>query len=139
LIDGVGGAEIPVVGNAHLRRKNFEELAHADDRGPAAADVAIQAERFVLSDDEDAAEFAIQAIGKGDVDDAVDSAEGNGGLCAVARERPQALALASGKQYTDRFPHRGNANGHSRASGTSQLKATHSSSNGKAAHFGRNH
>jgi hypothetical protein len=46
--------------------------------------VAIEAERFVLSEDENAAEIAIQAIRESDVNDAVNAAEGDGGLGAIA-------------------------------------------------------
>src|SRR5277367_6422882 len=98
LIDGVGGALIPVLRDAHLRRENFDEIAVAHQRGPALAHVTIEAERFVLGEDEDAAQIAIQAIGKGDVNDAVDAAEGDGGLGAIASEGPKAFALATGQQ-----------------------------------------
>ena len=87
--------------------KNFDEFAQAHQRGPALADVAIEAEGFVLRQDEDAAQIAIDAIGKGDVDDAVDAAEGHGGLGAVARERPQPLALAARQQNADGIAHQG--------------------------------
>ena len=105
LVDGVGGALIPVLGNAHLGRENFDEFAVAHERGPAAADVAIEAERFVLGKDEDAAEVAIEAVGKSDVDDAVDAAEGDGGLGAIAGKRPEAFALTASEQNSDRVTH----------------------------------
>src|SRR5271170_150995 len=98
LIDGVGGALIPVLGDAHLRSEHFDEIAVAHQRGPSLAHVTIEAERFVLGEDEDAAQIAIQAIGKGDVNDAVDAAEGDGGLGAIASEGPKAFALATGQQ-----------------------------------------
>ena len=84
LVDGVGGSLIPVLRNAHLRGEDFDEFAVAHERGPAAAHVAIEAERFVLSEDENAAEIAIQAIRESDVNDAVNAAEGDGGLGAIA-------------------------------------------------------
>jgi len=105
LVDGVGGAEIPVGGDAHLRGKDFDEVAEAHDGRPAAADVAIEAEGLVLGEDEDAAEVAINAVREGDVDDAVDAAEGDGGFGAVAGERPEAFALSAGKQDTDGIAH----------------------------------
>ena len=69
------------------------------------ADVAVEAEGFVLREDEDAAQIAIDAIGERDVDDAVDAAEGHGGLGAVAGERPQPLALAACQQDADGVAH----------------------------------
>src|SRR5580693_2380146 len=62
LVNGVGGALIPVLRDAHLRSEDFDEIAVAHQQGPAAADVAIEAESFVLGEDEDAAQIAIQAI-----------------------------------------------------------------------------
>src|SRR5207302_10027592 len=44
-------------------------------------------------------------IGKCDVNDAIGGAEGNGGLGAVARERPQALALTTGKKNDKSVTH----------------------------------
>ena len=75
LIDGVGGALIPVLRDAHLRRQHFDEIAVAHQRRPAAADVAVEAQRFVLRENENAAQIAVEAIGKRDVDDAIDAAE----------------------------------------------------------------
>ena len=42
-------------GDTHLRRKHFDEFAEAHQGRPAGADVAIEAERFVLGQDENAA------------------------------------------------------------------------------------
>ena len=63
LVDGVGGAQIPAGGDAHLRRQNFNEVAESHQRGPAQADMAIQAQRLVLREDEDAAQIAIDTVG----------------------------------------------------------------------------
>ena len=95
LIHGIGGAQIPVRRNAHLRRQDFDEFAEAQQLRPALADVPVQRERFVLCQDEYAAEVAVDAVGKGNVNNSVDAAEGHGGLGAVARQRPEPLALSS--------------------------------------------
>ena len=105
LVDGVGGAQIPTRGDAHLRRQNFDEVAQSHQRRPAQANMAVQAERLVLRENENAAQIAIDAIGKRDVNDAVDAAERDGGFGAVARERPQPLALAAGQKNTDGVAH----------------------------------
>ena len=95
LVDGVRGALIPVLRNAHLRRQDFDEVAEPHQHGPAAANVPIEAERFVLREDEDAAQIAVQAVRERDVDDPIDAAKRHGGFGAVASERPEALALAA--------------------------------------------
>ena len=87
LVDGVGGALIPVVAHALHGRQDLDELAHlAADDVPAFADMAIERQRLVLGEDVDAAQVGIDAVGEGDVDDAVDAAEGHGRLGAVARQ-----------------------------------------------------
>ena len=67
--------------------------------------MAVEAERFVLREDENAPQVAVDAIGERDVDDAVDAAEGNGGLGAVPRQRPEPLALPAGQEDTDGVAH----------------------------------
>jgi len=44
LVDGVGGALIPLLRDAHLRREDLDVIAEARERRPAGADVAVQAE-----------------------------------------------------------------------------------------------
>ena len=98
---------IPLLGHAHLRRKHFDIFAEPGERRPTRANVAVEAERFVLSENEDAAQIGVDAIGKGDVDDAVEPAKGHGGLGAVAGQRPQSFTLASGEKYADGVAHIG--------------------------------
>jgi hypothetical protein len=105
LVDGVGGAEIPVLRYAHLRRQDLDEIADAHERRPAAPNMAVEAQRFVLREHEDAAQVAIEAIRERDVHDAVDASEGNGRFGAVARERPEPFALAARQENADRIAH----------------------------------
>src|ERR1700693_3230785 len=105
LINGISGALIPVLRNAHLWRKYFDEISQAHQYGPAATNVAIEAERFVLREDEDAAQVAVQAIGERDVDDAVHAAERDGGFRAVTRQRPQAFTLAACQEHAECVAH----------------------------------
>src|SRR5467141_2384415 len=107
LVDGVGGALIPLLRDAHLRREDLDVIAEASERRPAGADVAVQAEGLVLGEDENAAEIRIDAVREGDVDDAIESAKRHGRLGAIASERPEAFALAPGKEYDDGIPHIG--------------------------------
>src|SRR5580704_5462096 len=106
LINGISGALIPVLRNAHLWRKYFDEISQAHQYGPAATNVAIEAERFVLREDEDAAQVAVQAIGERDVNDAVHAAEWDSGFRAVARQWPQALSLAACQEHAQSVAHR---------------------------------
>jgi len=61
------------------------ELTRCDDGAPAFADVAVEAERLVLREDVDVAQVRVDAVGEGDVDDAILTAEGDGGFGAIAR------------------------------------------------------
>ena len=60
---------------------------------------------LVLGQDEDAAEVAVDAVGEGEVDDAVEAAEGHGRLGAVAGQRLQAGALAAGQDHRQDVSH----------------------------------
>src|SRR6266852_4494695 len=88
LINGVGSALIPLLGDAHLRRENFDIFAEAHEGRPSGAEVADKAEGFVLSEYKYAMKIGINAIGESDVNNAVESAKGHGGLSAVAGEGP---------------------------------------------------
>ena len=99
LIDRVGGALIPGFADAFHRRQDFDELAHfAGEESPAFADVAVQGEGLVLRQDVNPAQVGINAVGKGYVDNAVNSAEGHGGFGAVAREGVEPFAGPSSQQ-----------------------------------------
>src|SRR5260370_30611838 len=63
LVDRVGGALIPLLRNAHLRRQNLEVIPQPGQRRPAGADVPVQAESFVLREYEDAPQVRIDAVG----------------------------------------------------------------------------
>ena len=96
LIDGVGRAFVPVFVDALLRRQHIDVFAQfAAKEAPAGGEVAVEALRLVLRQDEDAAKVAVDAVGKGEVDDAIESAEGHGRLGAIAGERVEASALAA--------------------------------------------
>ena len=106
LIDRVGRPHVPVFADPLHGRQDFDELADfAAENIPAFADLAIQRERLVLREDIDAAQAGVDAVGKRDVDDAVDAAEGNGWFGAVAGERIEALACASSEQDSERIFH----------------------------------
>ena len=129
MIHRVGGALIPLLGHAHLRRKHFNIFAESGKWRPTSANVTIEAERFVLSEYKNATQIGVDAIGKGDVDDAVQAAKRHGRLGAIARQRPQSFTLASSEKYSDGFAHIG----HGRTPGVTLYERVDSNSNGKAA------
>ena len=81
LVDRVRRAQVPVFADALLRRQNLDELAQfLRDDVPAHADVAVQRERLVLGGDEDASQAGVDAVGEGEVDDAVGPPKYTAGL-----------------------------------------------------------
>ena len=106
LIDRVGRPHVPVLADPLHGRQDFDELADLTAENiPAFADLAIERKRLVLRQDKDAAQAGVDAVGKRDVDDAVDAAEGHGRFGAVAGERIEAFACASGEQDSERIFH----------------------------------
>jgi len=86
--------------------KDFDELSYlAPEYVPAFADVAVERKRFVLSEDVDAAEVGVEAVGESDIDDAVHASKGDGGLGAVASERIEAFASAAGEKDSESVFH----------------------------------
>ena len=67
--------------------------------------MAIERESFVLSEDVHLAKIGVNAVGEGDIDDAVVSPEGHGGLGTIAGEREKTLARASGQQDSECILH----------------------------------
>src|SRR5262252_9287677 len=53
------------------------------------------------------AKAGVQAVGKSDVDDAVDAAKRHGRFGSVSRQRIEALSRASGEQYSEGVFHGG--------------------------------
>ena len=97
LVDRVGGAQIPGVPQALGRRNGFNELPELGGKNiPNLADVTVQAQSFVLRQDIDFAESGIQAIGKRQIDQAVDTPERHHRLGLIAGERRQTFARTSG-------------------------------------------
>jgi len=72
---------------------------------PAGANVAIEAEGFVLGEDKNAAKRGIDAIRESDIDDAVKSAEGDGRLGAVSGEWPETFTLSTREENSKGIAH----------------------------------
>ena len=106
LVNRVGRALIPLIADALHGRKDFDELSDfAAQDVPAFADVAVQRQSFVLGEDVDAAQVGVEAVGESDVDDAIHSTEGDGGLGAIAGERIKALSGATGEKDSESVFH----------------------------------
>src|SRR5207248_10318239 len=82
LIDSVGGALIPGFIDPLLRRDDVDKLAQlaVEVVPPALIDVAIEAHRLVLGEEQNAAEIAVKTVGEREIDDAVEAAERHGRL-----------------------------------------------------------
>src|SRR6516164_5115264 len=65
--------------------------------------MAVEGERLVLGDHENAAQVGVHAVGKGDVDNAIDAAERHGRLGTITREREKTLARPSGQETNQRI------------------------------------
>ena len=107
LVDGVGGALVPGLGDALHGGKDLDELAEflGDDGAPALADMAVEREGLVLGEDVDVAKLGVDAVGEGEVDNAVLAGEGYGGLGAVAGKGEKTLASSTGEENTKRISH----------------------------------
>ena len=103
LEDRIGSALVPALGDALHGREDLDELAEftGHHRAPALADVAVERERLVLGEDVDVAQIGVDAVGEGDVDDAVLSGEGDGGL-ARSRVRGKSRSPAPPASSTPR-------------------------------------
>ena len=96
LVHGIGRSLIPLVADPLHRRQYFDKLPHlAPENVPSLANVAIQRERLVLREDVDTPQIRIEAVGKGDIDDAVNAAERDRRLGTIAREGIESLAGTS--------------------------------------------
>ena len=96
LVDGVGGALIPVLADAFLRRQDLDEFAELfRDDVPAHPDVAVERQRLVLGRDEDAAQAGVDAVAEREIDDAVGAAEVDRRLGALLRQRVETFTGAA--------------------------------------------
>ncbi len=78
----------------------------ASDRfAPAFANMTVQRQRFVLGQDVNPAQVRVDAVGERDVDDAIDAAEGDGRLRAIAGQGIKTLSCASRQQDSESVSH----------------------------------
>ena len=103
LVHRVGGAAVPVGGDALLRRQQFDELFEAAvEETPAALQVPDQALRLVLRANTDAPDAGIDAIGQGKIDDAELAAERHRRLGTPVGEFGQTRTAAAGENDGER-------------------------------------
>ena len=106
LVDGVGGALVPVLVDALLRRQHFDVFAKVPaEKAPAGRDVAIEASRLVLRQDQHPAKTAVDAVGEREVDDAIKPAEGDRRFRPIASQRVQPCPLAAGQNQGENVSH----------------------------------
>ena len=95
----VGGAEIPVLADALLRRQDLDELAELLGHDvPPHADVPVEGERLVLRRDEDAAQPRVDAVAEREIDDPIRPAEVHGGFRAFFGQGVETLAGSAGEK-----------------------------------------
>ena len=101
LVDGVGGAEIPVLVDPLLRRQHVQKLAQfpAEEAVPAEIEVAVEAACLVLREQQELPQSAVEAVGEDEVDDPVGAAERHRGLGTIAGERIEPGPLAAGEDH----------------------------------------
>jgi hypothetical protein len=101
LIDGIGSALVPAAVDALLRRYDVDEVIQvtAEIPPPTKINVAIQAHRFELRQQQHAHQAAVQAIGQGEIDDPVGTAKGYGRFGTVSSQRFEPFSTTSGQDY----------------------------------------
>ena len=97
----IGGTAVPHgFVDALLRRHQLDELVElAAQETPAAMQMLQQAVRFVLGDDADAADTGIDAVGKGEIDDAELAGERHGRLGTPVGQTLQATATPASQNH----------------------------------------
>ena len=107
LVDGVCGALVPGLGDPLHGRQDLNELAEllGYDRAPTFTNVPVERKGLVLGEDIDVAKLGVDAVGEGEVDNAVLAGEGNGWLGAVAGKGEKTLASSTGEENTKRISH----------------------------------
>ena len=97
LVDRVGAPQEPVLAHALLGRHRRDVVAQHVGHAPRLGDVTVQRVGLVLGEHHDLEEAGVDHVGQGEVDEAVDAAEGHGGLGAIDGQGHEAFALATGE------------------------------------------
>ena len=100
LIDGIGGALVPLLADPFLRTQNLDELAElVGDHAPPHPEMAAERERLVLERDEDPAQAGVDAVAQREIDDPVRTTEIHRRLGAFLGQRIQPFPDAAGQDH----------------------------------------
>ena len=84
LVDGVGGAEIPMLAETLLRGHRGDVRTKQRGETPDLGDVAVKRVRLVLGEHHDLTVPGVHQIAQREIDQTIHTPEGNGGLRAIA-------------------------------------------------------
>ena len=101
LIDGVGGSLVPVRALAPgIGRQHGDTAVGAVQiPGLSVADIFVEFQGLILGQDAHGVNMGVDAVGQGEIDNAVFAAKGDGRLGGILRENLQPAALAAGQQH----------------------------------------
>src|SRR6185369_12165829 len=91
----------PALAGALLRRDRLDEVIEHGGESPPSRDVLFERGALVLRQHLDAKKSRVDEVREDDVDDAVTTAEGNGRLRSVERQRAHTFPLASGEDHRE--------------------------------------
>ena len=97
LQDGIGRTVVPALTTTLLSRHGSDVLRGGSRQVPCLGNVAVQRMGLVLGQHRNLEETGVDKIGQHEIDQAIGTAERNGGLSAVFRQRKKALSLTAGK------------------------------------------
>ena len=96
LVDGIGGAAVPALAHAHLRRNDGHEVGVRAARAPGVLHVLDQRLGLVLREHVHGPHAGVVHVGQHEVDDAVSAAEGDRGLGAISGEGEEPFPFSAG-------------------------------------------
>ena len=103
MVDGVGRTQVPgaaglgLIGGQHMDAA----VVPVQIPGLAVAQIAVEDQRLILGEHAHGVDAGVDTVGKGEVDDAVFTAEGHRGLCVLFGQVQQTAALAACQKHGD--------------------------------------
>jgi hypothetical protein len=88
-----------------LSREDFDEAVMEEVEVVGLADVSMEADGVELCEHVDAADIAVDAVGDGDINEAILATEGDSGFGAVFGKREEACAFTSAEDQADSVAH----------------------------------
>ncbi len=106
LVDGVRRPLVPMLVDTLLRGEHFDVIAQVPaEKAPAGRDVAIQASRLVLRQDQHPAKTAVDAVGEREVNDPIKPAKGDRRFRPIASQGVQPCPLAASQNQGENVSH----------------------------------